>query len=194
MARGQEEEGHKLLVLEDSLLWEKVCRTTIPLHDRSSPFMREDIQNTKHKKLQEEHVLSFSQQNQKQLAMVKNSRGMIEQTEKIYFFDRATHRKIAKGHYPIEACIDLHGFIQDEAYFFLKKFLQSSQQRGLRYVLVITGKGQSHGSNGVLCQYVPYWLSTPVFRYYIHAFEKASRQHGGNGALYIRLRSLHKGK
>ncbi|EJF91895.1 Smr/MutS family protein [Bartonella melophagi] len=194
MARGQEEEGHKLLVLEDSLLWEKVCRTTIPLHDRSFPLIREDVGNTKRKKLQAEHVLSFSQQHQKQLAMVKNSRGMIEQTEKIYLFDHATHRKIAKGHYPIEAYIDLHGFIQDEAYFFLKKFLQSSQQHGLRYVLVITGKGQSHGSNGVLCQYVPYWLSTPIFRYYIHAFEKASHQHGGNGALYIRLRSLRKGK
>ncbi|AQX20654.1 Smr/MutS family protein [Bartonella sp. WD16.2] len=194
MAKGQEEKRHKLLMLEDSFLWEKVCRTTIPLHDESSPFMREDVENTKHKKLQERHIFSFSQQNQKRLTMVKNSRGMLEQTEKIYFFDRTTHRKIAKGHYSIEACIDLHGFIQDEAYFFLKKFLQSSQQRGLRYVLVITGKGQSHGSNGVLYQYVPYWLSTPIFQYYIHAFEKASRQHGGNGALYVRLRSLYKRK
>ncbi|ENN92819.1 Smr/MutS family protein [Bartonella bovis] len=194
MVRGQEEEKHKLLMLEDSFLWEKVCRTIIPLHDRSSSFMRKDVENIEHKKLQVSHALPFSQQNPKQLAMVKKSRGTVEQTEKIYFFDRTTHRKIAKGHYPIEACIDLHGFIQDEAYFFLKKFLQSSQQRGLRYVLVITGKGQSHGSNGILCQYVPYWLSTPIFQYYIHAFEKASRQHGGNGALYVRLRSLYKGK
>ncbi|AQX24363.1 Smr domain-containing protein [Bartonella sp. 114] len=82
-------------------------------------------------------------------------------------FDHTVHRKIAKGLCRIEARIDLHGLIQDEAYRCLKEFLQSSHRWGLRYVLVITGKGHSHGSNGVLCQFVPYWLSTPVFQYYV---------------------------
>ncbi|KEC57383.1 hypothetical protein O99_00031 [Bartonella rochalimae ATCC BAA-1498] len=43
-------------------------------------------------------------------------------------FDHTVHRKIAKGLCCIEARIDLHGLIQDEAYRCLKEFLQSSHR------------------------------------------------------------------
>ena len=59
---------------------------------------------------------------------------------------------------------------------------------GLRYVLVITGKGASFGSEGVLKRAVPAWLSTPPFRALVAATIDAARQHGGAGALYMRLR------
>ncbi|AQX19130.1 Smr domain-containing protein [Bartonella sp. A1379B] len=122
-------------------LWEQVCRTTVPLFQES-------------------------QQKQKP-TIVKEQKKKIIKAKKMQCFDHTVHRKIAKGLCRIEARIDLHGLIQDEAYRCLKEFLQSSHRWGLRYVLVITGKGHSHGSNGVLCQFVPYWLSTPVFQYYV---------------------------
>ena len=43
-------------------------------------------------------------------------------------------------------------------------FLQRAHAGGVRYVLVITGKGSSSGGEGVLRRAVPAWLSTPPFR------------------------------
>ncbi|MET3588966.1 DNA-nicking Smr family endonuclease [Bartonella silvatica] len=185
MSRGEWRQKRGVLTSEDRLLWEMVCRTAIPLHNKPHSSVAEDAYNRKQCVTP---IFSSSQGKQQRQTVVKKEKKTVAQTQKIYFFDRVAHRKIAKGHYPIEARLDLHGFIQEEAYFFLKKFLQSSQKSGFRYVLVITGKGRSPGSDGALCKFVPLWLSTPDFRYYVHTFEQAARQHGGSGALYIGLR------
>lgn len=102
--------------------------------------------------------------------------------------DKPTHRKIAKGRLDIEARVDLHGLNQHDAHNFLYGFLLNAQARGLRHVLVITGKGSSSRSEGILRQAVPHWFSTPVFRMLVSAYEDAARHHGGEGALYVRLR------
>ena len=65
---------------------------------------------------------------------------------------------------PIDARVDLHGMTQGEAHGLLLSFLHRAHAGGLRYVLVITGKGASFGSEGVLKRAVPAWLSTPPFR------------------------------
>ncbi len=96
-------------------------------------------------------------------------------------------RKLAKGRLAIEARIDLHGMVQSEAHFLLLDFLIRAHARGLRHVLVITGKGSSMGSEGVLKRAVPMWFGKPEFRHLISSHEPAARQHGGDGALYVRL-------
>ena len=58
----------------------------------------------------------------------------------------------------------------------------------MRHVLVITGKGSSLGSDGILRQAVPHWFATPSFRALVSAYEFAHRIHGGDGAIYVRLR------
>jgi DNA-nicking Smr family endonuclease len=61
-------------------------------------------------------------------------------------------------------------------------------------VLVITGKGGgafgqgSSGERGVLKRQVPMWLRLPEFRLHVLAVEDAHAAHGGEGALYVRLR------
>ena len=97
-------------------------------------------------------------------------------------------RKLARGRLPIDGRIDLHGLTQSEAHNLLFGFLARAHERGLRHVLVITGKGTSRGSQGVLKRIVPDWLSKPEFRFLISGYEDAARSHGGEGALYIRLR------
>jgi DNA-nicking Smr family endonuclease len=111
----------------------------------------------------------------------------------IHAFDRPTHRKISKGRVDIEARIDLHGLTQNDAYELLYGFLLSAHARGLKHVMVITGKGRSFGSEGVLKQAVPHWFSTPLFRLLVSAYEDAARHHGGHGALYVRLRRQTQG-
>jgi len=59
-------------------------------------------------------------------------------------------------------------------------------------VLVITGKGGAEdgdaSARGVLRRQVPLWLSASGLREAVIAFAPAAAEHGGAGALYVRLR------
>lgn len=101
--------------------------------------------------------------------------------------ERPVKKKLAKGRLPIEARLDLHGLFQDEAHDLLLDFLLRAHERGLRHVLVITGKGRSMGSEGVLRRAVPLWFSKAEFRFLISSYEWAAQHHGGEGAMYVRL-------
>jgi DNA-nicking Smr family endonuclease len=101
--------------------------------------------------------------------------------------DRPTRDKLAKGRLPIEARVDLHGMTQSEAHALLLGFLHRAYALGVRHVLIITGKGSSLGSDGVLRKAVPAF-STPSFKPLVGSYEAAARHHGGGGALYVRLR------
>lgn len=105
--------------------------------------------------------------------------------------DRRTKQKIARGKHEIDGRIDLHGHTQSEAHTALLRFLRSTQARGGKVVLVITGKGVrgDHGrERGVLRRQVPLWLALPEFRECVVGFDEAAIAHGGEGALYVRLR------
>lgn len=122
-------------------------------------------------------------------------------------FDRKAARRLRGGHIEIEARVDLHGMRQSEAHAALQRFLMSSYARGLRWVLVITGKGGPRRRDddedvprfgteerGVLKRNVPMWLAEPELRAIIVSYTEAAIQHGGAGALYVQLRNPEKGK
>jgi DNA-nicking Smr family endonuclease len=117
-------------------------------------------------------------------------------------FDRKAERKIRSGHVEIEARVDLHGLRQDEAHAALSAFLRRCQGKGQRWVLVITGKGKSGDGErdrpfemassrerGVLRRSVPRWLEEPELRSLVVSYTEAALKHGGEGALYVHLRS-----
>lgn len=120
-------------------------------------------------------------------------------------FDRRSVRRIRSGRIEIEARLDLHGMRQNEAHAALRSFLGGCQARGLRWVLVITGKGSASrdddGSRplyeseerGVLRRSVPRWLSEPDLRPLVVSYTTAALHHGGEGALYIQLRARRGG-
>jgi DNA-nicking Smr family endonuclease len=101
---------------------------------------------------------------------------------------RKTRRRIAKGRDAIDGRLDLHGFTQAEAHATLAQFLHAAAQRGARLVLVITGKGGRNGDHGVLRRQVPLWLQLPEMRDCVISCEPAHIAHGGEGALYVRIR------
>ena len=106
---------------------------------------------------------------------------------------RRMKQKLARGSEPIDARIDLHGMTQSEAHYALARFLRSAQRDGARMALVITGKGARPGADpfaerGVLKRQVPLWLESAELRSIVIGFEAASHGHGGQGALYVRLR------
>jgi DNA-nicking Smr family endonuclease len=111
--------------------------------------------------------------------------------------DRRLKQRVARGNAAITARLDLHGMTQAEAHAALAGFLSRAQADGAKLVLVVTGKGGSKGENlsapdgrerGVLRRQVPMWLSSPEFRRFVVGFDEAHRSHGGQGALYVRLR------
>jgi DNA-nicking Smr family endonuclease len=104
---------------------------------------------------------------------------------------RREKSRIAKGHREIEGRIDLHGMTQARAHRALIAFLHRSVDDGASVVLVITGKGRTVGPDserGVLRRQVPLWLGLPELRPLVLGFEAAHIGHGGEGALYVRLR------
>jgi len=96
--------------------------------------------------------------------------------------------RLSRGRSEIEARLDLHGMTQMRAHRALTGFLHRAHHEGLTFVLVITGKGRSGGESGVLRRQVPEWLSLPEFRAFVVGFEEAHIGHGGEGALYVRIR------
>lgn len=114
--------------------------------------------------------------------------------------DRKTRTRIARGRTPIDARLDLHGLRQHEAHDVLRSFIWRAHTNGHRTVLVITGKGtrvrDPHPDappwavgSGILRKAVPGWLSAPDLRAAVLGVEPANASHGGEGALYVRLRA-----
>jgi DNA-nicking Smr family endonuclease len=103
---------------------------------------------------------------------------------------RRERTKLSRGKHEIDARLDLHGMTQTRAHRVLFSFLQRAHSDGCTFVLVITGKGKagSDGERGVLRRQVPHWLSLPEFRALVVGFEEAHVGHGGEGALYVRVR------
>jgi len=111
---------------------------------------------------------------------------------------RRLKQRVARGREPIDARLDLHGMTQQQAHAALLRFLHRAQASGAKTALVVTGKGLRKSSSGaerdadnkpgVLKRQVPLWLALPEFRLLIVGFDDAHVGHGGEGALYVRLR------
>lgn len=102
---------------------------------------------------------------------------------------RRERSRLSKGRSEIDARLDLHGLTQTRAHRRLLGFLQRAHHDGLTFVLVITGKGAiGNAERGVLRRQVPQWLALPEFRTLVVGFEEAHIGHGGEGALYVRIR------
>ncbi len=100
--------------------------------------------------------------------------------------DDVTIRKLRKGRLEIDARIDLHGMTEAVAHDVLLRFVKAEQRRDSRIVLVITGKGKA--GEGVLRRAVPLWFAEPAFKPLVGGFRRAHPAHGGEGALYLRIR------
>ncbi len=94
-------------------------------------------------------------------------------------------RKLRRGHYRVEAELDLHGLSVDEAREALRLFLADAVARHRRCVRIVHGKGRGSGPRGpVLKKAVNLILrkTAPVV-----AFCSARQIDGGTGAIYALL-------
>ncbi len=98
-----------------------------------------------------------------------------------------TLRKLRRGHWVIQAQLDLHGLRRDEARSALGEFVRQASRRGLRCVRIIHGKGLgSVNREPVLKGWVRNWLPQ---KQEVLAFCQARAADGGSGALVVLLKA-----
>lgn len=190
---------------EEKILWDGVARSLKPLRRKAkaAAIKMDEVANapskspllTKPKKLLANEKLSAKDKHVASRPAPAKA-ALPPAPPKLASFTRKTKSRVARGIDPIHARIDLHGMIQDEAHDALLRFVARASGEGASLVLVITGKGRIADENrerGVLRRRVPQWLGEAAFRKFVVGFEEAHIGHGGEGALYVRLRKKRLG-
>lgn len=196
---GRDQDCFGVLEREDRILWDAVRRTARALGKRGAllcdakPSHEPSATNAKQFAAMQNYEAGLEKVLKGSIAAGRklNNRDVVALSRSVApaeSLDKTTLRKLAKGRMQIDGQVDLHGLTQERAHDLLLRFMHSARQRGLRYVIVITGKGSSRGGDGVLKHAVPLWLNTAPFRMLVSSFNIASHNHGGTGALYVRLR------
>jgi len=94
--------------------------------------------------------------------------------------------KLRRGHWSVQAELDLHGLTTDEAHDALSDFIVAARARHQRCVRVIHGKGlTSPGKEPVLKGKVRRWLAHWDE---VLAYAEAPRHAGGGGAVLVLLK------
>ena len=168
---------------EERALWENVASGVKPLRKKPRPPPLEAPESTAEKTARIAPVLP-----PRPAMAAKESRKPA--LPPLLPLPRRERSRLSRGGSKIDARIDLHGLSQARAHRALLSFLQAAQTDGLTFVLVITGKGsgEREGERGVLRRQVPHWLSLPEFRALVVGVAPAHLYHGGEGALYVRMR------
>ena len=165
---------------EDKLLWAHVARSAKPLPGKPVPD------------LPVEPVFDPAPATSLSLVSPTLPAAKPRQIPPLTGFDKRLKRDVTRGIRAIEARIDLHGMRQGEAHQALLAFMYRAHHQGIKLVLVITGKGgglDARGEErGVLKRMVPHWLADPALRRLVLGYEAAGLGHGGEGALYVRIR------
>jgi DNA-nicking Smr family endonuclease len=169
---------------EERALWESVAKQTKPLPRKPRPAKANADSADAEGPAAAKPVAS-----PKPLA-AKMTRTPVPAAPPLAPLGRRERSQLSRGRKEIDARLDLHGMTQTRAHRALSGFLQRAHSDGLTFVLIITGKGKmgAESERGVLRRQVPQWLSLPEFRALVVGFEEAHIGHGGEGALYVRIR------
>ncbi len=94
--------------------------------------------------------------------------------------------KLRKGHWVVQASIDLHGLVSEEARLYVSDFISACKKRGFRCVRIVHGKGLgSKNREPVLKNKLRNWL---IQKDEVIAYAQARQQDGGSGAVLVLLK------
>jgi len=174
---------------EEHALWSGVARSVTPLH-----------RATKRAEPKDSSIAKAAAASASVARPLPRAATVAEKPPPLAPLGRRFRQRVASGRTPIDARLDLHGFTQKQAHAALLRFLRAAQSDGARMVLVVTGKGTPRKpprvdpaesvEPGVLRRQVPIWLALPEFRPFVVSVEDAHLAHGGQGALYVRVRRV----
>jgi len=179
----------RALSAEERALWDSVAKQTKPLRKKSR-LLKAHAAAADHETVAPAKAAA-PPKSKPAASPAKVSHPAPPPVPKLVPLGRRERSQLSRGRKDIEARLDLHGMTQDHAHGALLSFLQRANAHGMSFVLVITGKGRTSGGTterGVLRRQVPQWLALPEFRALVVGFEEAHIGHGGEGALYVRVR------
>ena len=140
-------------------------------------------------------------QNKEDVEILKKLKNLVEYGEGFHISDTPEYiegtgyhvhpeiaRRLHRGDYSIQAYVDLHGFIVEDAKEVLEKFLKWAVTTGKQGVLIVHGRGLSSPSEPVLKKKVVEWLTRSPWRKWVVAYSSARICDGGAGATYVLLR------
>jgi DNA-nicking Smr family endonuclease len=180
-------------------LWQAVARSARPLHPGrpKSAAVPESLSSTPQPKPEAKPLAPFrvgekvTAQARHDLAVPLSDRLAAAPLR----MDAKAFARMSRGKLLPEARIDLHGLTLAEAHPELIRFVLNAHGRGLRLVLVITGKGRKGRDDdpmpqrtGALKHQVPVWLHQPPLAPVVLQVAEAHLRHGGAGAYYVYLR------
>lgn len=183
-------------------LWQQIARSADPMHKHRKPSAQTKAKTpTTPRVPRAEETRPFPQFALGESAKPRNQTATLPRTtadrlgSEPIGMDSKAFTRMKRGKLAPEARIDLHGMTLDQAHPELVRFILTAQTRGLRLVLVITGKGQREDPydpmprrRGVLKSQVPLWLRSPPVAQAVLQISEAHRSHGGEGAYYVYLR------
>ncbi|WP_458758907.1 Smr/MutS family protein [Afipia sp. TerB] len=178
----------RALSREELALWESVARQVKPLRRRAAKLKAEPDPETADIAAP---VTPARKPERRADSIVPKTIPVLPAHPPLVALGRRERSHLARGRKEIEARLDLHGMTQSRAHRALFNFLARCSGDGMTFVLVITGKGRASNADperGVLRRQVPHWLGLPEFRSLVVGFEEAHIGHGGEGALYVRVR------
>ncbi len=95
--------------------------------------------------------------------------------------------KLRRGFWVVQAQIDLHGLISDEAREYVAEFLSSCKKKNIRCVRIVHGKGLgSRNREPVLKHKLRNWL---IQKDEVIAYAQAKPEDGGSGAVIVLLKA-----
>lgn len=170
---------------EELALWENVAKQTKPLRKRSR------LAKVPAEPVVESATAEEPSRMPKPIAAPRKAVVAPADAPPLAPIGRRERSQLSRGRKDIDARLDLHGMTQTRAHRALLNFLHHAHTNGMTFVLIITGKGRTTGAEserGILRRHVPQWLGLPEFRNLVVGFEEAHVGHGGEGALYVRVR------
>ena len=173
--------------------------------DEDTKFWLETLENVTPIKRPEVIAENVSAQKKKSVSPTPKKEYLSEQDFSLYSkflddhefggIDNSTLMKFKREEFKPEAILDLHGFTENQAFEAVENFIAKCYNRGLRCIIIVTGKGLTHNDNddifaakGILKKSVPQWLNLPHLRAAILIYKNPSVKLGSTGALYILLR------
>lgn len=95
--------------------------------------------------------------------------------------------RLRRGHWVVQASLDLHGLVTEEARLYVAEFLADCKKRGVRCVRIVHGKGLgSRNREPVLKHKLRSWL---MQRDEVIAYAQARPADGGSGAVIVLLKA-----
>lgn len=102
-------------------------------------------------------------------------------------FDPKLLKSLTKKRIRPQARLDLHGMTTARAHDSVRKFVHDSHRKGLRILLIVTGKGHRAGTGSIKREF-PHWLEEPALSKIVISSTSAPPHLGGSGAQILHLR------